>query len=119
MRIAVCCPGAEEIHRIRTATEAWAARNRRSAELVPFRSDEALWRSFAPGQFQAAFVGWGDTQGFLCARRLRETDGSCRVVLLDDTDSFAIRGIRIHLAFYLVRPFDDHQLRTAIERIFE
>lgn len=119
MRIAVCCPGAEEAHQICAAMEAWIARNRRSAEVVPFRSEDAFWRSFTPGRFQAAFVGWGDTQGFLCARRLRETDGACRVVVVDDTDRFAIRGFRIHLTFFLVRPLDDHQLRTAIERIFE
>ena len=117
MRIAVCCPGAEEVHRICAAMEAWAARNRRNAEVVPFRSEDAFWHSFSPGGYQAAFVGWGDAQGFLCARRLREEDGACRVVLLDDTDRYAIRGFRIHLSDFLVRPLTEQQLRAAVRRL--
>ena len=41
-----------------------------------------------------------------------------RVVLLDDTDRYAIRGLRIHLTDYLVRPLEEQQFRSAMERIF-
>ena len=51
----------------------------------------------------------GDVKGFLCARRLREEDSGCRVILLDDTERYAIRGLRIHLSDFLLRPLAGSQ----------
>ena len=117
MQIAVCCPNAEEGRRICRIIEAQATSAHTGAETVEFRSEEALWRAFVPGKFRGAVVGYGDVKGFLCARRLREEDRACRVVLLDDTDRYAIRGLRIHLTDYLVRPLEEQHFRTAMERI--
>ena len=65
-----------------------------------------------------AVVGYGDVQGFLCARRVREEDRDCRVILLDDTDRYAIRGLRIHLTDYLVRPLEEARFRAAAKLLF-
>ena len=118
MHIAVCCPSAEETRRICRIIEEAANAAHTGAQTVEFRSEDALWSAFAPGKFRGAVVGYGDVKGFLCARRLREEDKACRVVLLDDTDRYAIRGLRIHLTDYLVRPLEEQQFRTAMERIF-
>ena len=118
MQIAVCCPSSEEVRRICSILGELAAAAHKGVETVAFRSEDALWREFEPGKFHGAVVGYGDVKGFLCARRLREEDRACRVILLDDTDRYAIRGLRIHLTDYLVRPLQDRQLRTAMERIF-
>ena len=117
MRIAVCSPNAEEARLISRIIEEEAAAAHTSAETVEFRSENALWQAFAPGKYRGVVVGYGDVRGFLCARRLREEDGTCRVILLDDTDLYAIRGLRIHLTEYLVRPLEERQLRAAVERI--
>lgn len=118
MRIAVCCPGAEETGRLCRMIERSAAEAHQNAEAVPFCSEDAFWRAFAPGRFHAAVVGYGDVKGFLCARRLREEDSACHVILLDDSERYAIRALRIHTTDYLVRPLEDGRLRAALERIF-
>ncbi len=118
MQIAVCCSGAEEADRIGRIIEEQAARARKSAEAVTFRSEDAFWSAFEPGRFAGVVVGFGDVKGFLCARRVREEDRDCRVILLDDTDRYAIRGLRIHLTDYLVRPLAEERFRAAAERLF-
>ena len=118
MQIAVCCPNAEEAAQIGRIIEEQAAKTKRGAEAVAYCSEDALWREFAPGRFYGAVVGYGDVKGFLCARRVREEDPECRVILLDDTDRYAIRGLRIHLTDYMVRPLEETRFRTAAERLF-
>ncbi|MBE7004302.1 MAG: hypothetical protein E7425_08480 [Ruminococcaceae bacterium] len=88
-----------------------------SAVTVPFCSEDELWREFTPGRFRGAVVGFGDVKGFLCARRVREEDSGCRVILLDDTDRYAIRGMRIHLTDFLVRPLEEERFRAAVDRL--
>ena len=51
------------------------------------------------------------------ARRLREEDRNCRVILLDDTDRYAIRGLRIHLTDFVVRPLEEQRFRSAADRM--
>ena len=117
MQVAVCCPGARETRWICKKIEERAAETRRSAEAVPFHTEEELWQAFAPGRFRGAVVGYGDVKGFLCARRVREEDEGCRVILLDDTDRYAIRGLRIHLTDFLVRPLEDGRFRAAVDQL--
>ena len=117
MQVAVCCPEENEVRRICSIVEEQAARAQRNVEALGYCSEDALWRDFRPGRFRGAVVGLGDVKGFLCARRLREADSACRVILLDDTDRYAIRGLRLHLSDLLVRPLEDRRLRAAIERI--
>ena len=117
MQVAVCCPDEGEVRRICSLVEEQAAEVHRHAEAVGFSSEDALWRSFQPGRFRGAVVGFGDVQGFLCARRVRESDSACRVILLDDTDRYAIRGLRLHLSDLLVRPVEEQRLRAAIRRV--
>ncbi len=118
MQVAVCCPDAEEARRIGRIVEQQAAEARAGVQVVTFCSEGALWRVFAPGQFYGAVIGFGDVQGFLCARRVQESDRGCRVILLDDTDRYAIRGLRLHLTDFLVRPLEDGRIRTAAARLF-
>ena len=117
MRVAVCCPEEREAGWICQRIRERAAETHRSAEAVPFASEDALWRAFEPGRFRGAVVGFGDVQGFLCARRVREEDSGCRVILPDDTDRYAIRGLRIHLTDFLVRPLEERRFRAALDHL--
>jgi len=117
MQVAVCCPGAKEAHWICRIIEERARETGRSAEAFSFPTEKELWDAFAPGRFRGAVIGYGDVQGFLCARRVREEDGSCRVILLDDTDRYAIRGLRIHVTDFLVRPLEDRRFRAAADQL--
>ena len=117
MQVAVCCPDTEEADRICRIIEDTAAEVHQSVEAVAFSSEAALWRAFLPGCFRGAVIGFGDVQGFLCARKLREADSACRVILLDDTERYAIRGLRIHLSDFLLRPLEEARLNAAIMRL--
>jgi len=56
------------------------------------------------GRFEAAFLGFGGSTGFLAARALRDRDRSCRVVLIDDTPEYAVQSLRIHCTDFILRP---------------
>jgi DNA-binding response OmpR family regulator len=119
MQIAVCCPSAEEARWICRMIEDRGEEILCGTKTVSFLREADLWEAFSPGRFQGAVVGWGDVQGFLCARRLREEDSSCRVVLLDDTERYAIRSLRIHVADFLTRPLEEKRFLTAADRLLE
>ncbi len=118
MQIAVCCSNAAESSRLCRIIEEQAAAAGICAKTRVFSDEDTLWRAFRPGSFFGAVIGFGDVQGFLCARRVRETDSSCRVILLDDTDRYAIRGLRIHLTDYIVRPHEDERFAAAVKHLF-
>lgn len=117
MQIAVCCSDENELERVSALIDDLCARTKRKATAVTFRSEDVFWAAFWPGRFHGIIIGYGDVKGFLCARRVREEDSSCRVILLDDTDRYAIRSLRIHLSDYLVRPMEDERLRSAVGRL--
>ena len=37
---------------------------------------------------------------------LRERDHNCRIVLVDDTQQFAVQGVRIHCTDLIIRPVE-------------
>lgn len=56
--------------------------------------------------FNIVFLGFGGSTGFLAARALRDRDRSCRIILIDDTPEYAIRGVRIHCTDFILRPVE-------------
>ena len=57
------------------------------------------------------------TAGFLAARRIREQDARCRLVVVDDTPRYAIQCLRIHAADFVLRPLQPEALRRACRRL--
>lgn len=102
MRIAVCDSSLERA----SSMEAWVRQYCQLYGLTPslerFSGQTELEASDAG--FDAAFIGLGGERGFLAARRLRERNASCRIVLVDDTGEFAVRSVRIHCTDFLMRP---------------
>ena len=117
MRFAVCSSDENEIGRICSLLGDCSADVKERITVERFRSEREFWEVFRSGYFRGVVVCYGDVRGFLLARRVREEDPECRVILLDDTDRYAIRGLRIHLCDYLVRPLEDCRLRAALERL--
>lgn len=117
MRIVIGGPGEQQTALLRAQISQCLARRGMAAELVPASSPARLRELFVAGAFQGAIIGFGSTEGFLCARWLRETDPECRVVLMDDTERFAIQGLRLHLSDFLVRPCGSERLCKAMERL--
>ena len=117
MQIAVCSSDENEIKRICSLLGECSVVVQNKATVTVFRSEDLFWSVFRPECFYGVVVCYGDVRGFLFARRVREEDSGCRVILLDDTDRYAIRGLRIHLFDFMVRPIGNDQLRAALERL--
>ena len=73
-----------------------------------------------PGAIQIAYIGFGSSAGFLAARALRERDRACRIILIDDTTQYAIQGLHLHFADFILRPVEfrhvTRSMRLALER---
>lgn len=83
----------------------------------PIYHVQAFWDDFQPGRYQGVFLGIGDAAGFLAARRLREQDKRCGIVLIDDTDRYAIQSIRLHAADFVLRPYDRERLARSLDQL--
>ena len=57
-----------------------------------------------PESFDIVYMGFGGSSGFSQARQLRDRDRECRIILVDDTPEFAIRGMRLHCVDFILRP---------------
>ena len=100
------------------ATEEYFAGRKLSVELRTLRSfRETKEAGFRPAEANAAVIGFGSVEGFLCARRIREANPSCAIILIDDTDEYAIRSMRLHVADFLLRPVTAERYRKALDRI--
>lgn len=119
MRIAVCGNSSDDTQCLCGWIRRYCAARRLEAELYPFQSSGAFWGAFAPGFYHGAFVGFGDAEGFLTARRLREQDHGCRIVLIDDTQRYAIQGFRLHISDFILRPVGAGQIARGMDRILE
>lgn len=73
---------------------------------------EELFRSDM--DFHIAFIAHTGREGFLLARQLRDENRACRIVLVDDTDQFALAGIRLRLSDFIVRPVDLRKITRAM-----
>lgn len=116
MRLAVC-GDAHENERVRGWIEQYCRTCRLPAEIVCILSPEELAGRARPGVFQAVFIGFGDSAGFLAARALRDRDRRCQIVLIDDTDRYAIQSLRIHAANFIVRPVQARHIVRSMELI--
>ena len=39
-------------------------------------------------------------------RQLRERDSNCKIILVDDTQEFAVQGMRLHCTDFILRPVE-------------
>ncbi len=101
MTVAVCEHSAEAAKWLRSCVEEYCALYHVPLALECFTTPEAFAQG---GRFEAAFLGFGGSTGFLAARALRDRDRSCRVVLIDDTSEYAVKSLRIHCTDFILRP---------------
>lgn len=57
-------------------------------------------------RFDVVFMAFGGVTGFAQARQLREADRECGIVLIDDTQEFAVCCVRLHCADFILRPVE-------------
>ena len=117
MRIAVCGGSCGETQCLCAWIEQRCAACGRYVQLYPFEHLNQFWAAFRPGVFHGVFLGAGDTAGFLAARRLREEDHACQIILIDDTRRYAVHSYRIHAADFVVRPITRERVGQSVERM--
>lgn len=104
MRIAICENNQVALERLRDWVEQYCLLYRISVDVRCFLSAQSF--SDWEGRFDVAFVGFGGTTGFVQARLLRERDHRCRIILMDDTQQFAVQSVRIHCTDFILRPVE-------------
>lgn len=104
MRIAICENSAAAAQRMQGWIEEYCRLYQVPAQLECFSSSAAF--SDCDGRFAIAFLCTGGSAGFYQARQLRERDPACKIILVDDTQEFAIRGMRLHCTDFILRPVE-------------
>lgn len=84
-------------------------------ELVAYDSSEALLAAMQLRRFDVLLLSKDGPEGFLAARQLRERDLRVRIVFLTDTSRYAVMGVRLHLADYIVKPAEFRHLSRALQ----
>lgn len=104
MRIAICESSAAAAQKMRGWIEQYCRLYQVPAVLECFSSSAAF--ADCGGPFAIAFLCTGGSAGFYQARQLRERDPACKIILVDDTQEFAIRGMRLHCTDFILRPVE-------------
>lgn len=119
MGIIVCAAARDETDTLCQWFRAELQRRRIGWPVIPAVGLQEFWEQYVPRQTTGAVLDVGDTAGFLAARRVREMDQSCAIVLIADTQRFAIQSLRLHAADYLLRPVTRERVERCVSRIVE
>ena len=117
MRVAILEPSAEESRRLRDWFADYSRRRAIPMELVWTSGQEDFQRRFRPNFFRGVVIASGGVAGFLAARRVRESDRDCRIIVIDDSERYSIQCYRFHVTDFLIRPIDAAQIFRSIDRI--
>ena len=104
MNIAVCENSPAAAERMRGWIEQYCRLYQVPAVLECFLSAGAF--SARGGRFDIVDLCTGGNAGFCQARQLRERDPECKIILVDDTQAFAVRGKRLHCTDFILRPVE-------------
>ena len=104
MNIAVCENSAAAAEQLRGWIEQYCRLYRVPVILQCFLSASAF--SAHDGRFDIVYLCCGGNAGLCQARQLRERDPDCRIILVDDTQTFAIQGMRLHCTDFILRPVE-------------
>lgn len=117
MRVAVLDSIAAESRALEDWIAEYSRRRTVPVELFLSSGREEFRRRFRPNWFRGVIIAAGGAEGFLEARRARELDRFCRLVMIDDSDRYAIACHRIHAADFLIRPLDANRFFRSLDRI--
>ena len=104
MKIAVCENSADAVERMRNWIEQYCRLYCVPAALECFLSGASF--SAYSGRFDIVYLCFGGSTGFYQARLLRERDQECQIILVDDTQDYAVRCVRLHCTDFILRPVE-------------
>lgn len=102
MNIAVCENSAAAAEQMRIWIEQYCRLYHVPAVLQCFCSSAAFAVHKHP--FDIVYLCTGGSAGFYQARQLRERDANCKIILVDDTQEFAVASMRLHCTDFILRP---------------
>ena len=115
MCMAVCGVSRTETEQLRSWIEQYCRDRKTGIELRVMDSMDEFWADYAPGAYSFAVFGLEDIAGFLAARRLREKDRNCRILLIADTDRYALQCVRLHVTDFILRPVTRSRLERGLD----
>ena len=104
MNIAVCENSGAAAEQMRCWIQQYCRLYRVPAVLECISSPTAFSASGSP--FDIVYLCSGGSTGFYLARQLRERDPDCKIILVDDTQEYAVRGMRLHCTDFILRPVE-------------
>lgn len=120
MRIAIIDDLPSDRQRLADDISHWAEEQRLPLDSPPdqFESGEAFLEKFSVGKYDAAFLDiyMDGINGMDTARRIRDTDNSCRLVFTTTTPEFAVDSYEVDSSWYLVKPYSYEKLSHALSR---
>lgn len=102
MNIAVCETSPAAAEQMRVWIEQYCRLYHVPAVLECFDSAAAF--AAHKQAFDIVYLCAGGSAGFYQARQLRERDSHCKIILVDDTQEFAVQGMRLHCTDFILRP---------------
>lgn len=83
-----------------------------------FESGEEFLEEFSAGKYDLAFLDiyMDGMNGMDTARKIRETDASCRLIFTTTTPDFAVESYEVDSSWYLVKPYSYEKLSLALAR---
>ena len=83
----------------------------------------AVLKCFLSSAAFTAYTGWldiaylfcGGSAGFYLARQLRERSPDCKIILVDDTQEFAVHGMRLHCTDFILRPVEFRHIVRSMD----
>ncbi len=115
MRIGVCDGNADSRKQLLQWIQAYCGACGADSEITGFRTAEELYHASSLRRFSVVFIALDGPEGFLSARRFRETDKRVKLVFISDTDRFAVNGVRLHFTDYIVRPAELRHIVRAMK----
>ncbi len=120
MRIAIVDDRAEDRSRLLSGVNRWIEKNGVPLDPPPeiYECAEALLKEFEPGRFDLIFLDiyMDGMTGMDAARKIRETDKTCRIVFTTTSRDYAVDSYEVDSSYYLVKPYDDEKLSAAFAR---
>lgn len=104
VNIAVCENSAAAAEQLRGWIEQYCRLYRIPVVLECFFSSVSF--SDRGREFDIVYLCCGGRTGVYQARQLREKNPDCKIILVDDTQEFAIQGMRLHCTDFILRPVE-------------
>ena len=86
------------------------------AIIKAFTDREAFTYDFRDEHYDVVFIGIDSFLDFEAARSVHGLDKKCPIFLVSRTDEYALEGIRMRVADYIIKPMTATRLRESLSR---